>query len=1643
MSIIHLFKHADNSADPTLRQQSLTGYKLGRYSAFAIGIVGVILSFLLSTWLSNLFQAFIWALFDPMSGVGHVFATKVFTVSALFHNQYQLANIPFRLFLLHGSIIASIIRFIAFGFIVYFPSKYAFQMWNRYKPMNHHEQGGDRFATVDEVDKMTNRIPDRKYRYDIPTGALMMHKMNLRGMINEIVKKELYDLILHFQLDKDHDPTGHEMNHFYATMKIMFTVVMTLLVMLSIHGFYNYNFGGNGGHVGASPFWGFLVIWWIIHFVTKGFLDIFVDLFKLQIDLFYGPWSLIILVLILESAVISIIAYHFLSNFTKAFRYGGMQTYFQNIKHKIHKAIAQFIHKKAQRKTANATNSDSLEFDKKDGKVDTLWQEIKNPLNYEASVKALLDKEHCHYQKDRNPKDTRYWRWEVIHSLIYPFYHGTHPFLKQPLSAMKLAWLQFLSNVLPLNEGTTGWYYLTHGSGVMQNILLYGITRSGKGQMVINTLIDVNSRAQPKYQKNMIFNDSKGELAASTSQILKKRGYNVKILNIMETSHSMSYNPLASVISQAQEGDVGAADKSCKVLASTIYNAKNAGSNKFFYDEAASLFDAITFALLSLAHSRYYGMDDYRTIKCQGHKLIVHDDGLASQKTPNYTYNHKQYYINKGDDGDLLVHSQENAWSRVTIHNTLALMTQLCGEPAQQKGSNAMGSSNRMVIYFEHLTQHADKLAQKPLKSETEEDQQNLLKQAISEFEQSKISGGGETAGSIYTTFINDLNIYQEPTIAEMTSMNSYHPAEMGFDRLLTVQFSRKFGQQAAKVSLYDGKRVNNGEYVPGKLVENVNSKLSAYGVSQVPFDKDVSTNHFFVKYNIFDERVNQNANTTNHFIFLIECVKENYTTEDYIRIYHNYRKRPSIADYEMVIGDNYNNYKQVKYLHNQLMYNTLPIKEVDKKHPGTYKPFKNNLYKLQSNNSKEMIHFLKSVKEVSHKYHIAVISKYTHQPVLRTIGMKERILPQDEQYEQAIGSPVQKLSEVAPEKVIRRKHFLYNDHPTALFLVTPPNQPQLNQLCTFLINQTFNTLSGLGLHLTKGRHIQRSVQYILDELGNIPAIPNLPTKLSIGLSSHQEFLLVFQNNEQMTGKYGKDDAHSIVSNCSTTYYILSKSENTIDAISKACGKRTVYSRGRNADPTKATGASYSGNLQSQPVITPTELRHFTNGQMLVLRTNDRTTVGGKNAVPWPLYDHGKYKMPYSFWFLKKYESSESLDDVPVVTPHKYLNLNDWTTQFTNIYRWMQLKNPDDIIYAKAISGKIGNLLENSGLPKKFVIILSNMLVAQVNQQGNTQGVLKVAHHIKQRIPFYKSLLLAHNLRQVSLYAYSVLANSKDQEQKLGLSIIRKSSKRKGFSLFNFLADEVDSSKDYIKQVHNTMDKLNKYQIHGIKANMPFIFGSPFEQIIGYMQYDIENQNVSHIKITSPAQYGLANEGWLMNQINYLFNLFLVDIGVLKVQDKHSYKLSPKAQQILASKEQYQLTLDSFFKKNSMSYTPNAPWQKIMSYGLSALAWINQHPQYNQYYGLAFAFNICSEDAYTSFSRYQATNGHVYDLGAVPTVYLGIILTLYTAILTNPNQAINTKSKSVQNGAKNVGKLAKHLDTMDAIIHTFYQKLHA
>lgn len=102
--------------------------------------------------------------------------------------------------------------------------------------------------------------------------------------------------------------------------------------------------------------------------------------------------------------------------------------------------------------------------------------------------------------------------------------------------------------VLRLVKNPSGSYYIDQTT---VNTLLTGMTRSGKGETFVNVMVDILSRAQ--LQASMVIGDPKGELFQMASGTLRKRGYNVQVLNYQNVDFSMSNNPLQLAKAYAQK----------------------------------------------------------------------------------------------------------------------------------------------------------------------------------------------------------------------------------------------------------------------------------------------------------------------------------------------------------------------------------------------------------------------------------------------------------------------------------------------------------------------------------------------------------------------------------------------------------------------------------------------------------------------------------------------------------------------------------------------------------------------------------------------------------------------------------------------------------------------------------------------------------------------------------------------------------------------------------------------------------------------------------------------------------------------------------------------------------------------------------
>lgn len=126
------------------------------------------------------------------------------------------------------------------------------------------------------------------------------------------------------------------------------------------------------------------------------------------------------------------------------------------------------------------------------------------------------------------------------------------------------------------------------------NNLIIGTTRSGKGETVVFSTIDIYSRA--KEQASMVINDPKGELFSASNEELEKLGYNVEILNLMTPEQSMSYNLLQQTVDAFVSENFALAEQHARSIGFMLYNDPHA-KDPVWWKSSASLCTALILGL--------------------------------------------------------------------------------------------------------------------------------------------------------------------------------------------------------------------------------------------------------------------------------------------------------------------------------------------------------------------------------------------------------------------------------------------------------------------------------------------------------------------------------------------------------------------------------------------------------------------------------------------------------------------------------------------------------------------------------------------------------------------------------------------------------------------------------------------------------------------------------------------------------------------------------------------------------------------------------------------------------------------------------------------------------------------------------------
>ena len=176
-------------------------------------------------------------------------------------------------------------------------------------------------------------------------------------------------------------------------------------------------------------------------------------------------------------------------------------------------------------------------------------------------------------------------------------------------------------------------------------------------------------------------------------------------------------------------------------------------------------------------------------------------------------------------------------------------------------------------------------------------------------------------------------------------------------------------------------------------------------------------------------------------------------------------------------------------------------------------------------------------------------------------------------------------------------------ERPTAFFIRIPDHKTERHPLGVLCISQLYKVLVDVANRTynpktKKTGQLKRPVYFILDEFGNMPAVPKFGTMVTVSRSRNIFFEIVLQSYKQLDIKYGQDEAQNIRGNFQMEVFLGSEDPSTIQAFSEACGEVTVFheeeNRSRSTKDTDA-GENISTSVQRtrKPLLDKQELRQL------------------------------------------------------------------------------------------------------------------------------------------------------------------------------------------------------------------------------------------------------------------------------------------------------------------------------------------------------------------------------------------------------------------------------------------------------------------
>lgn len=144
----------------------------------------------------------------------------------------------------------------------------------------------------------------------------------------------------------------------------------------------------------------------------------------------------------------------------------------------------------------------------------------------------------------------------------------------------------------------------------------------------------------------------------------------------------------------------------------------------------------------------------------------------------------------------------------------------------------------------------------------------------------------------------------------------------------------------------------------------------------------------------------------------------------------------------------------------------------------------------------------------------------------------------------------------------------------TAIFIITPDEKSTYNFVVSLMVKQLYQVLIAKAQE-NNDLKLKIRFNFVLDEMCNIPQIPDFTNMISAGRSRNIRFFLVIQSLHQLQAKYGEDETQTIIGNCSNLVYLHSRELPLLKMLSELCGER------------------YLSDGSTRPLITPSQLQRL------------------------------------------------------------------------------------------------------------------------------------------------------------------------------------------------------------------------------------------------------------------------------------------------------------------------------------------------------------------------------------------------------------------------------------------------------------------